>query len=286
MGDFIYNGEHSITIDPDGLNINTWKDWHMAPQSRPFVASPPIKEEYVDVPGADGALDYTDALTGKARYGRRTGSWTFIVDNEYGDNWPEFYTTIMTRLHGKNFDKIVLDDDPDFYYKGRLSVSGGFGNRDYNTVQIGYNLDPYKRPIGMSDRSNWAWNKLFGLTIFYGSFNISGMKLHDIFLDDEAAADGNFECTNTLEYYNLTENFDDNYTRSGVSSVKQLTASGYPLYQARASVLLNTNFDNKACRRSWLAAGDNAITLQPGHNVIYFKGNGMVKVSYQRGKTL
>ena len=286
MGDFIYNGEHSITIDPDGLNINTWKDWHMAPQSRPFVASPPVKEEYVDVPGADGALDYTDALTGKARYGRRTGSWNFIVDDEYRDNWPEFYSTVLMRIHGKNFDKIVLDDDPDYYYKGRLTISGNFGNRDYNNVQIAYNLDPYKRPLGMSDRSNWAWNKLFGLTIFYGSFNIPGLKLHNIYLDDEEEALGNIDSTNSLIYYNLDRDFNDNYKTAYISSAQELMNSGMGKYEARAYCLLNSNFDNNYCLPTYVAAGDNSITLQPGNNVFYFKGNGMVKVSYQRGKTL
>lgn len=289
MGDFIYNGEHSITIDPDGLNINTWKNWHMAPQSRPFVSSPPVKEEYVDVPGADGALDYTDALTGKARYGRRTGSWTFVVDDFYKENWPEFYSEVMTKIHGKHFEKIILDDDSDYYYKGRLSVSGGFGNRDYNTVQIGYNLDPYKWPIGMTDRKNWAWNDLFGLTIFFGSFSVVGMKMHDFFVDSDTDVQGSFDTTSDIYLYLMTDEFFNDgasIPEKGISSAKQLMDAGYKKYDARAMCLLNSNFDRRFCTISKITPGENHMLFHPGHNVIYFKGNGVVKVSYQRGKTL
>ena len=287
MGDFVYDGGHSITIDPDGININTWKDWHMAPKSRPFVTAPPVKEEYVNVPGADGALDYTEALTGKARYGRRTGAWDFIVDNFYKDSWPEFYSTILMKIHGKNFDKIILDDDPDYYYKGRLTVNGSFGNKDYNGVQIAYNLDPYKNPIGLTDRKDWAWNDLFGLTIFFGSFTVSGLKLHDIFLDSDVDAEGNFEATNHMAIYNL-ENFNDGYSipSKGVSSAKSLISSGMTKYEARAYCLLNSNFDRGFTPPIYIGAGDNSVTLKPGHNVYYFKGNGLIKVSYERGRTL
>lgn len=289
MGDFIYNGEHSITIDPEGLNINTWKDWHMAPQSRPFVSSPPVKEEYVDVPGADGSLDYTDALTGKARYGRRTGSWNFVVDDYYKENWPLFYSEVMTKIHGKHFEKIILDDDPDFYYKGRLSVSGAFGNRDYNTVQINYNFDPYKWPIGMSDRRNWAWNELFGLTIFFGSFSVVGMKLHDFLVEDTSDVEGSMTTTTTIKMYILTDGyFNDgmSFPEKGISSASQLMEAGYEKYEARALCLLNSNFDRRFCNVYTLVPGENKVDFKPGHNVIYFVGNGVVKVSYKRGKTL
>ena len=81
MGDFHYTmldrddgtkvGAHSITIN----GMNTWDIWHMAPKSRPFVSPPQVKTEYVDVPGADGALDYTEVLTAWGS-GSRSGTAT------------------------------------------------------------------------------------------------------------------------------------------------------------------------------------------------------------------
>ena len=124
MGDFHYTmldrddgtkvGAHSITIN----GMNTWDIWHMAPKSRPFVSPPQVKTEYVDVPGADGSLDYTEVLTGRPRYANRTGQWDFIVDNGYR-NWSDLYSDILMKLHGKYFDNIVLEDDPYYKWKGR-----------------------------------------------------------------------------------------------------------------------------------------------------------------------
>ena len=44
---------HSITFDNEK---NTWDDWHLIPSSRPLVAPPSIKSNYVDVAGVDGGF--------------------------------------------------------------------------------------------------------------------------------------------------------------------------------------------------------------------------------------
>lgn len=176
-GEFIYEGEHSLTIS----GKNTWTDWHMAPQSRPFVAEPPIKEEYVDVPGADGSLDYTEVLTGSPRYGMRTGTWTFIIENGWTP-WYEMQSKLLNFLHGKKH-QIILDDDPDYYYTGRLTLQTKFDAKDYNQVQIKYNLEPYKYPVSSTANKEWKWNDLFGNTIYYGPFTVKKTKARTILTD-------------------------------------------------------------------------------------------------------
>ena len=288
MGDFVYQGEHSITFDPDGLNINTWTDWNMAPKSRPFVAAPPIKEEYVDVPGADGALDYTDALTGKTRYGRRTGTWDFIIENGH-QKWTDFYSKVMNTLHGKYFHNIRLDDDPDYVYRGRLTVSGQFGNKDYSGITIAYNLDPYKYPIGMTSSEVWKWNDLFGTTIYFGKFNVYCQKARNILNEDDTNKAAEFDATNALTVYELDKNFDDDYSRPdwGISSVNNLVDfSTLSRTEARIQCLVESDFDSNFCRPTYLATGQNPILLGPGDNNFYFVGNGIVTVSYEKGKTL
>lgn len=298
MGDFVYSkydegvnkgkGVHSITFDPDGKNFNTWTTWRMAPKSRPFVASPPIKEEYVDVPGADGSLDYTDALAGKARYGRRTGQWDFIIENDFRE-WTELYSEIMMQLHGKKFDKIVLEDDPTYFYRGRLSVTGSFGNRDFSGVSIAYNLEPYKWPIDSKGVDNWKFNRLIenGIVILYGRFSVTGNKLHNIYNENATSTVATLECTSSVTYYNLNR-FNDNASdpMRGISSATSLMQSGMSPYEARTYVLLNSNFNSSYCTPVYTVIGDNQLTLDPGDNPIFFKGDGVITVSYERGKTL
>lgn len=181
MGDFIYEGGHSIGID----GRNTWDYWHMAPSSRPYVAAPKVKTEYVDVPGANGQLDYTEVLTGGVRYGQRTGNWQFLIDNGYWD-WPVLYSDLLEYLHGKKH-KIVLSDDPGYYYQGRLEINCNFGAKDFSTCQISYNLDPLKYPIGSTANDDWMWNDLFSNTIIFGKFNVNREKARNIINPDSTS---------------------------------------------------------------------------------------------------
>ena len=174
MGDFNYGGEHSLIIS----GKNTWDTWHMAPKTRPYVAAPPVKEEYVDVPGADGSLDYTEVLTGAPKYGMRTGTWDFIIENGWKDPF-QLQTELLQFLHGKKH-QIVLVDDPEYYYTGRLTLDIRLNPKDYNTVQIKYNLDPYKNPIKSTSQTEWKWKELFGNTIYYGPFTVKKTKRRTI----------------------------------------------------------------------------------------------------------
>lgn len=263
MGDFNYSmmnidgkkvGAHSITFG----GMNTWTTWHMAPKSRPFVVAPQVKTEYVDVPGADGSLDYTEVLTGKPRYANRTGQWDFIIDNGYLD-WHVVYSDILMKLHGKYFEKIILEDDPNYYWSGRLTVMGSFGNRDYSSVTIQYNLYPYKTPIDAKLVKNWLWQDLFGNNIYYGSFTVSGKKLHNLVNDTGADIKGTISATNPIDLFilNSKEEFWDLIKDYG---------------QRRDYITLY--------------AGDNEVDLKAGDNYCAFIGSGYVSVSYERGKIL
>ena len=58
--------------------INTWDDWHMLPTARPMFTPPDVKTNYIDIPGGNGSLDLTEALTGYPLYSNRTGSLNFV----------------------------------------------------------------------------------------------------------------------------------------------------------------------------------------------------------------
>lgn len=259
MGDFVYNGEHSITFDPKGLNINTWKSWHMAPKTRPFVVAPQVKTEYIDVPGADGSLDYTEALTGKPRYANRTGQWDFIIDNGYR-KWHELYSEILLRLHGKKM-KIILDDDPNYYWEGRLSVTGQFGNKDYSSISISYNLGPYKTPLDKAKVENWKWNDLFSNYIRYGTFTVNGVKTHTITNDEGKATTCNVNSTSRMEVFK-------------VASIEEMWNA------------IQDGYDSTKHERIQLTMGDNEVTLTNGKNILIFIGYGIIKVEYAGGSIL
>lgn len=154
---------HSITIG----DRNTWSDWHLIPASRPLVNPPPVKTNMIEIPGADGTLDLTESMAGRATFGDRTGSWTFYVDNDHG-NWADIYSTIMSYLHGKQ-TTCVFEDDPMFYYEGRFSVNQWLSESWNSKIVINYEVGPYKL-YSLDSGDRWLWDPFSFVTGVIRSF--------------------------------------------------------------------------------------------------------------------
>ena len=129
---------HSVNFD----NINTWEDWHLIPMSRPVINPPTKKTIFVDIPGANGHLDLSEVVSGGPVYNNRTGSIEFMVQNGFKP-WSEMFSTVMNALHGR-YMTVVLDDDPEWSYRGLISVSKWNTGDHYSTITIDYDLEPYK----------------------------------------------------------------------------------------------------------------------------------------------
>ena len=135
---------HSVTFG----DKNTWDDWHLVATSRPVIMPPGVKTKYVDIPGADGQTDYTQALTGETLYQTRIGSIEFYVMNGYQE-WEYIYSEIMNYLHGQRM-QLILEDDPGFYYEGRFSVNSWRSEKDRSKIVIDYDVFPYKIDMYLS----------------------------------------------------------------------------------------------------------------------------------------
>ena len=130
--------EHSVYFD----DYNSWDVWHLVPSSRPTPSVPKMRTNYVTVPGRNGTLDLSTALTGMPIYDDRTLDIDFIVlDQEL--NWMDVYMDVVSKIHGKRM-KIRLVDDPGWYYKGCVTVNEFTSNSDYSSISVNCNLEPYK----------------------------------------------------------------------------------------------------------------------------------------------
>lgn len=135
-------------IDPDDSAkvFDSWDDFKMILLDRPIFASPELKKDYVPVPGRDGDLDFSEALTGYPVYKDREGD-NFNV-RIYG---PAVYgrsavSRIMNSIHGRRL-KLVLNDEPDYYWIGRFYFDDpAFLQRYKEWVdgKVAYKVEPYK----------------------------------------------------------------------------------------------------------------------------------------------
>lgn len=136
-----YDPNHPFTL-PYIQEINTFDDWRIVPISRPVINPPVFKENYLDVPGTYGSLDYSRAHTGLPIYGNRTGSWEFVVLNDYRP-WEQAYSDIQHVIHGKRCI-VTLEDDLDHFYVGTLKVNQWRSDPGWSRIVIDYTLDPFK----------------------------------------------------------------------------------------------------------------------------------------------
>lgn len=143
---------HSLIIS----GKNTYDEWGLVPTSRPLVNPPSVKTQYYKNPGGNGELDYTTILTGRPLYEMRKGSWEFWVCPE--NEWANVYTSLLKYIHGKKH-QVILEDDPDFFYTGRLSINAWKSDKHNSLVTIDYILSPYKESI--NENQDWLWDEHF-----------------------------------------------------------------------------------------------------------------------------
>lgn len=129
-----------------GISFNSkhsYWDWGLMLAKPPKISSPEPKTHYVDIPGAHGAMDLTEALTGKVQYKNRDIEMEFVAMADRED-WSAIYSDILAVLHGQ-VAEITLDDDPQHYYKGRVKVGDPQRDRKHVIIKMTAEVEPFKR---------------------------------------------------------------------------------------------------------------------------------------------
>lgn len=120
------------------------------------VSIPPAtpKTTYVDVPGADGSLDQTEAL-GEVKFNNRDCEFLFSVLPT--DDFEEKKTEVSNLLNGK-VCKITLDKDADYYYQGRCTVEKYKCDKMLRQITVKAKVHPYKLKQDVTTKS-WTISK-------------------------------------------------------------------------------------------------------------------------------
>lgn len=105
------------------------------------IGSPNVKTRKIEIEGADGDLDLTDFF-GEPKYENVTHKFTFST-MEPQNEFLEQFSRIKNALHGKKM-RVILDDDPLYYYVGRLHVSSFTTEKGIGMVSVEADCEPYK----------------------------------------------------------------------------------------------------------------------------------------------
>ncbi len=121
-------------------SLHSYRDLRLILESKEMGA-PEVKVNKVDIPGADSSLDLTDFF-GEVKYDDVKHKFQF-TSIEPQDTFLSQFSTIKNAIHGKKV-RIILDDDPSFFYLGRCFVSSFTNAKGIGTVSVECECEPYK----------------------------------------------------------------------------------------------------------------------------------------------
>lgn len=130
-------------MTPSGALIgdtHTYTDLHMIPKHKLIIAPPLPKIITFDIPGRDGVIDVTDAITGRIPFSNAKGSWEFLVLSGY--YYQDVYSDCMVALDGSR-KALVLDDDPYTTYYGRFWINTWKSLEGFSNVTVDYDIEPF-----------------------------------------------------------------------------------------------------------------------------------------------
>lgn len=221
-------------------DINTFEDFKLYIKSI-TISEAEIKEELIDIPGADSQLDFSEALTGDIKFNNRIIRIDLINRKDF--NCLQEYSRIQNALHGKEM-KVRLSRDLGFYYIGRVSVKE-FETEDLlKNITIEVNAEPYKYDINSSNE-DWLWDPF---------------------------------------------SFEDGI----INETKDIVVNGekeIAIYGRRKKVIPEITCDNEfkvtfnSNEYSLLPTTQKVLDIQicEGRNILTFKGNGTISISYRGG---
>ena len=145
--------EHSITFKYGNTTKNTWDNWGLIPSSRPTMAQPTPVYKYVDIPGRSGSLDMTGYLVSndKPTYQDRKGSFEFYVPND-GTSWLTRRSELASFFDGGKM-KMILEDEPDYYYYGRIFFKDWKSDPQFSKVTIEYQVSPFRYKVSNDEEA-------------------------------------------------------------------------------------------------------------------------------------
>lgn len=120
--------------------FHSYRDFNLI-LAQKTIGTPSPKTEVIDIPGGDGVLDLTEFFDG-VKYNNRTLSFEFstIVPQS---QFMTLFAKVQNALHGQKMT-IALDDDPEWYYIGRISVSEWKADKNIGKLTIDCDCEPYK----------------------------------------------------------------------------------------------------------------------------------------------
>lgn len=133
----------TITVVSTGTSYHTFDDWGLSIVNSDYIGEPEMETTYLNVPGLDKMLDYSEALTGEPVYKSRPINMQMagVEERLY---WDLIVSDIRNKINGRRV-KVVFDNDTGHYWLGRIYLNGF--DRDVKLGKFSLDMptaEPYK----------------------------------------------------------------------------------------------------------------------------------------------
>jgi phage-related protein len=125
-------------------NYHSYYEWGLILSSKE-IQSPEPKVNQIEIEGSDGVLDLTDFFGG-VKYKNRSLSFTFSKMDIVPDGFLALYSLVQDLLHGKKM-QVILDDDPNHFYYGRVTINEWKSNKNIGEIVIEVDAEPFKQEM-------------------------------------------------------------------------------------------------------------------------------------------
>ena len=159
------------------------RDFHLIPAKKCVVQPPTEKVISLTVPGMNGQADLSHAVTGYPVFYEREGSWEFYSDLDHNRIWTA-YQEIKRKLalQCQQAVKVILDDEPTFYYKGKVWMGAQPTTSNQQTkFTLNYRFYPFKYLVKPLEE-DWLWDD------FNFETDLAPQRLGDIILAASATS--------------------------------------------------------------------------------------------------
>jgi len=145
------------------------------------ISPPSPKVITIDIPGADGCIDLTEALNGEPKYNNRD---IFLSFTKIGKSSISLstYRLVANKFHGRTC-KIVFSDIPGYYYEGRVAVKDFDADGTIGKLEIECDAKPYALEV-LDSTEEFIWDDFnFDTDVIrgYKDIVVDGEKTIDVY---------------------------------------------------------------------------------------------------------
>lgn len=164
-----------IYVEDSGKTYHTLNDWGFAMGNNNYIGDPEMETTYIQVPGRDGLIDASEAISGRRIYKKRSLSFS-LGGVKPRLTWDDAISTMRNEVNGR-ICRLTLDNDEGHFWRGRVFIQNFDRFRDLGTFELNVpTADPYKYDVA-SSADPWLWdpfNFLTGVITQIGAITVSG----------------------------------------------------------------------------------------------------------------